>query len=198
MVEYISSFHWSELTAVFFGLIYVFLATKENPWCWVWGILSCGLWAWATFQLYDLWVDAILNAFYVVMGFIGLYLWVYGGKDRHALKVSKMRSRDHILVLTSGSLLALICGYFFAEYTPAAATYLDSITTVFAVFATFMTIHKKIESWIYWIVIDALYIYLYLSRGGVPFAGLYLVYTIIAISGYLQWKKKLEVLEIGN
>ena len=74
--------HWVEWVATITALIYVFLAARENIWCWFWGILSCSLWAYASFVFYTLYFDAFLQVFYVLMGFIGIYQWKFGGKEK--------------------------------------------------------------------------------------------------------------------
>ncbi|MEL6922831.1 MAG: nicotinamide riboside transporter PnuC, partial [Bacteroidota bacterium] len=162
-----------EVLTVLFGLIYVVLAARENIWCWFWGILSSGLWAYVTWFQFNLLADALLNLFYVVMGFIGVYQWQFGGgtqSDNNTLPITTLSLNKHLWILIGGGFLTMLTGYFFSAYTAAAATYLDSFTTVFAVVATFLTVRKVLENWLYWIVVDALYIYLYISREGYLFA----------------------------
>ncbi len=182
-------FYWSELLAVITGVIYVVLATRSNPWCWPWGIISSALWAYAAYLLFDLYVDALLQLFYVVMGFIGWYQWRKGGNGE-VLPISRLSSGEHLAIVGGGLVLALLVGYLFDEYTPAAATYIDAWTTVFSVIATFLVVQRKLENWLYWIVIDAVYVYLYYTRGGYLFALLFITYTIIAIVGYFKWQKE--------
>lgn len=180
---------WIDWAATVTALIYVVLATRENIWCWFWGIVSCSLWAYASFTFYDLWLDAILQVFYVFMGFIGLYQWRYGRKsEAKDLPVSQTPFKEHLLVLAGGLLLALFFGAFFDEYTPAAATYLDALTTTFSILATFLLVRKRLENWLYWVVIDALYAYLYFSREAYLFALLMILYTGIALAAYFRWR----------
>ncbi len=192
IIEQLQQLHWSEAGAVGFGIIYVILAARESVWCWVWGILSCLLWAWAAFSLYDLYVDAMLQWFYVGVSFVGIWQWLRGGAQAKVLKISRMRMQDHLLIISVGLVLTAIIGYFFDQYTQAAATYLDSFTTVFSIFATFMVIRKHLENWLYWIVIDGVYIFLYGKRGSVLFTALFVVYLIIAVVGWFEWKRKYE------
>jgi len=180
--------HWAEIWAVIFGLIYIYLVVQENVWCWFWGILSCALWAWSTYALYSLYVDAILNIFYVVMGFVGIYQWKFGSKDKSDLPITQMTVNQNVMVIVAGVALTFVFGFIFEKFTEAEKTYLDSFTTAFAVFATFMTIQKKLDNWIYWIVIDLLYIYIYWMIGAYLFMLLYMVYCVIAVNGYLKWK----------
>jgi nicotinamide mononucleotide transporter len=69
----------------------------------------------------------------------------------------------------------------------------DSFTTVFSIIATYMITKKVLENWLYWIVIDAVSIYLYLSRDLHLTSFLFMLYAIIAIFGYFSWLKKMKV-----
>ena len=77
------------------------------------------------------------------------------------------------------------------EYTNAKLPYLDSATTTFSLFATYMVTKKVIENWMYWVVIDIASIYLYYSRDLTISAGLFALYVVLATIGYFQWKKKM-------
>ncbi len=179
-----------EWLAVVTGLIYVLLAAKEKNACWIFGIISTASWGYASYFHYDLYVDALLQTFYVVMGFYGIYKWQFSKDEKeNYLSVTKLSNNQHVQIIIGGIGLSALVGYFLATYTQAAATYLDSITTVFSIAATFMTIHKKIDNWIYWIVVDIIYAYLYFSRGALLFGVLMIIYTVIAIFGWINWRK---------
>ncbi|MEM6964335.1 MAG: nicotinamide riboside transporter PnuC [Bacteroidota bacterium] len=189
LIESAEALHWTEVWAVIFGTVYIILVLRENIWCWFFGILSCSLWAWATYALYDLWIDGLLNIFYVIMGFVGIYQWKFGSKKKEALPITEMTVNQHVTIVLAGILFTFLLGYIFAAFTTAQKTYLDAFTTSFAIFATFMTIQKKLENWIYWIVVDVLYVFMYWSTGAFLFMLLYLVYCGIAIRGYFDWKR---------
>lgn len=179
---------WIEIGAVVFSLLYVVFAARARAICWIFGIIGCVLWAYAAFVLYDLWIDGLLQVFYVGISFLGIYQWKYGGAAKKELGISSMSVQEHGMVIIGGLLLTVPIGYFFAEYTPAAATYIDAFTTVFSIICTFLVIQKKLENWLYWVVIDLVYIYLYVIRGGYLFALLFVLYVLIALRGYFAWK----------
>lgn len=189
-------FYISELLAVITGVIYVVLAARNNSWCWFWGIISAIFWAYAVGVIFGLYLDAFLQVFYIVMGAIGWYQWTKGEKEEQ-LAITRLSLQEHLGIIGIGLVLGLLFGYLFDEYTPAAATYLDAFTTVFSMAATFMVVQRKLENWLYWIVIDALYVYLYLTREAYLFALLFVVYTVIAMLGYWRWRKEMreEMLE---
>ena len=169
------------------AIIYLLLATRNNVWCWFWGIISCSIWAYSSFVNFQLYLDAALQLFYVVMGFVGIYQWKYGN-SKEELPISKLSRKDHLLWLSIGSVVAVLFGYFFAKLTPAAATYLDAFTTIFSIIATFFLVRRKLDNWMYWVIIDAVYVYLYASRGAFLFALLMVWYVYLAAKAYFNWK----------
>lgn len=77
--------------------------------------------------------------------------------------------------------------------TKAAFPAMDAFLTVFSINATILLIQKKIENWWWWIVIDLINIPVFIIRGGHLFALLFIIYTILAIKGLLEWNKKLNL-----
>lgn len=178
---------WVDWTATVTALVYVVLAARENSWCWFWGIISCSLWAYASFVFYQLYLDALLQLFYVAMAVVGIYQWRYGGKAGEEAPIRRLRAGEQAALLAVGGALSYLFGYFFDNYTPAAATYWDAATTVFSVLATILLVRKLLDNWAYWVVIDAVYVGLYLSRGAYLFALLMLLYTLIAAFALAAW-----------
>lgn len=172
------------------ALVYVYLAAKEKVSCWYWGIVSCSLWAWADFFKYNLWVDGILQLFYVGMGVYGLYSWKFGGAGKNPLPISRMTWKEHALACLVGSVGTFVFGWLFDRYTPTSFPYPDSFITAFSILATFMTVRKKLESWAYWVVVDFLAIFLFYFRDAVLVAAVMCVYTVMAVVGYVSWNSK--------
>lgn len=171
-------------------MVYVFLAAKEKASCWFWGIISCSLWAYADFARYNLWVDGILQLFYVVIGFYGLYSWKFGGSNKASLNITRLRHISHIWIILCGAIGTLLLGLIFDYYTPTALPYPDSLVTSFSIIATFLTIKKKLENWLYWIGADFLAIFLFAAREAWLVSFVMFIYTIIAIFGFYNWRRK--------
>ncbi|MBK8562318.1 MAG: nicotinamide mononucleotide transporter [Saprospiraceae bacterium] len=172
------------------ALIYVFLAAKERPVCWLFGIVSSGLWAWADFYKYNLWVDGLLQVFYVFMGFAGLYAWLFAAQKKgEKLAIQRMPLRQHGYLILLGMALALVLGFLFKKYTPTSFPYADAFITAFSVIATFLTIKKVVESWLYWIVFDALAVLLFWAKDAMLVALVMVVYTGMAVYGWRQWRR---------
>jgi len=181
-----------EWVAVLSGLVYVFYATKNDARCWYWGILSTACWAYVTAAVYSLYADGLLNVFYVVMGFIGLYQWRKGGAGGEALPITRMPTLNLLWTLLFGAAISLAGAYFLSSLTEAMATLWDSATTTFSIIATILLIQKKIENWPIWIVTNTAYIGLYIYREAWLFAGLFVIFTVLAVYGWLEWRKLMK------
>ena len=183
-------FNWSiiECIAVFFSILYVILAAKESIWCWGAAAISVTLYIYICFfaQLYP---ETGLQVFYLFMAFYGYYIW---NKKEQSLQISEWSISKHLFILIVGAILTFLMGFYFATYTNAKMPIVDSFTTVFSLFATYMVVKKILGNWLYWIVIDTVSVYLYFSRDLHLTSLLFMAYTIIAIFGYFNWLKKMQ------
>jgi len=178
-----------ELFAVVTSVAYAWLASKNNVWCWLFGIVSPLLTMYALYFYFQLYAEVFLQFYYIGMAIYGFYVWKYGNKDHQEKNIEMWPIKTHAALILSGFALTFLLGYYLNHYTDAASSYIDSFTTIFAIIATFMTARRILENWIYWIIIDSISIYLYFDRGGNLFALLFLAYTLIALYGFIHWRK---------
>ena len=190
--QYLSTLPWLELIAMLLALAYVILAAQGSLWCWPAAFISTALY---TVIFYDvlLLMESALNAYYLVMAVYGYWAWqknsVGNNKEQvQPLAIVSWRASWHIKVCLLLTVISLLLGYVMATYTPAAFPYLDTFTTVFAVFATYLVTQKVLENWLYWLVIDFVSIYLYLEKDLMPTVVLFAIYVLIAAYGYLKWQ----------
>lgn len=177
-----------EWSAVVFSLLYVFLAARQNIWCWFFGALSAGL-SVVLFLIVKLYAESILYVFYVAFSFYGWWQWRSLG-DVGERPIEEWSLRRHLLLIGSAALGAAGIYYFFSTYTDAAQPLIDALTTSFSFATTFLVARKVLSNWLYWVAIDALSVYLYASRGLPVYAALMAVYTGMAVYGYWQWRKE--------
>jgi nicotinamide mononucleotide transporter len=185
---------WVQWVSFFSGILYIFYAARNNPWCWPWGILSSGLWAYASWFQLHLLSDALLQLIYVILGIIGWYQWVRGKpssvKNSIVLPVTGYPPKTLFILLIGSLLPALLLGYIM-HFTRAAFPYIDAFLAVYSLLATWMLVNRKLENWLLWIVIDFLSIPLFILREGHLFALLFLIYGLLAIKGWKTWRTQL-------
>lgn len=186
-----------EMLAVFLSVSYLILAIKQNLWCWPAAFISTLIYSILFFDA-SLLMDSALNIFYLVMAIYGWYSWKYGNvKNQNVdLEISTYGLTKNLQIILGLIVLSLVLGYIMANYTSADYAYLDTFTTVFAIFTTYTLTKKVLENWLYWIVIDSVSIYIYINKGFYLTAVLFALYTILAFVAYNNWKKEYENLEL--
>jgi nicotinamide mononucleotide transporter len=189
-LQYYITLPITELIAVVASLAYVILAAHKNVWCWPVALVSTVLYTFLFYEVY-LWMDSVLQIYYFGMAIYGWYCWRGGFSlsKTEVLPIKTYSAKVHAVSISTLALLSLGIGYLMDTYTPTHFPYLDSATTVFAVFATYLVTKKVIENWLYWIVIDVVSIYLYVEKGLTPTAFLFGCFTVLAVYGYVTWKK---------
>jgi len=178
---------WWEILAVALAIAYLVLAIRQNIWCWAAAAVSTLLYLFIMYQA-QLYMESVLQLFYLAMAAYGWYQWRGGGDDGEELKVSAWPVRYHFIAIGSVLLLVLVSGELLTRYSDAALPFLDSLTTWGAVVATFMVTRKILENWIYWFVIDAVSIGLYISRDLHFTAALFTAYLVMIVVGYRSWR----------
>ncbi|HRG53685.1 MAG TPA: nicotinamide riboside transporter PnuC [Bacteroidia bacterium] len=173
------------------AMAYVILAAIENVWCWLFGILASVLSVYLCYSG-NLFLESGLQVFYVIIGIYGWYEWLHGSKNKTELPIISYSLTKIFYLILIGIIIWIPFGYIARNYSTQALPYLDAYITAFSIVATWMTAKKIIQNWIFWIVIDALAVFLYASRSFYLIALLYSIYTVLSILGYFQWKRKIH------
>ena len=180
-----------EAIAVILAIAYLLLAVKENILCWYFAFASTAIYTMLFWDV-SLLMESALNVYYMAMAVYGWYQWSQGGSNGsdkpHALAVQSMSGLQHAMVVLAIAILSGVSGYLLSEHSDAAWPYIDSFTTWASVITTFLVTQKYLQNWLYWIVIDAVSIPLYIDRGLHLTALLFAAYIIIAIFGYFSWR----------
>ncbi len=198
-IEVLSGFiamsYW-EYIAVAFSVSYLLLAIKQSLWCWPFAFLSTLVY---TLLFYNgaLLMESILHIYYMAMAVYGWYSWKNSKKtdinlDTPPLEISSLTAPVHGILIVSTAIISTGIGYVMDNYTHADFAYLDSFTSCFAVVATYLVAKKILENWLYWIIIDAASIYLYVEKGYLPTAALFIFYTMMAAWGFKTWYLEYE------
>jgi nicotinamide mononucleotide transporter len=185
-----------EVLAVVTGIISVYLSTREHIWSWPTALVNVALY-FVVFLEAKLYADMGLQVMYFVLSLYGWYEWLYGGENRTELHVSRASRRLGVRLVVIGATCAALLGTLLARFTDAALPYVDSATTSTSLVAQWMMTRKILENWAVWAVVDVVYIGMFVFKGLYLTAGLYTVFLVLAIMGYVQWKRSLTAREPG-
>lgn len=174
-----------EWFAVLLAIAYVWLAARQNIWCWLCAFVSTAIYTWLFWE-YSLPFQSGLNIYYMLMAVYGWYQW--RGQQQQELAVSRWSVSRHAIVIVVLCVISVGFVQFFSGWFDVKYLYLDVFTTIFSVFTTVLVAHKVIENWLYWMVINTAIAYLTFLKGMYPTALLYIAYVGFAIYGYLQWQ----------
>lgn len=177
-----------EIAGAILGLLSVYYTLREHVWCWPTGLVNVILYVVVFFQA-KLYADTALQVVYIVLQLYGWYEWLHGGPAQTELRISRgsYGSLGGLLLLGAAGTLAM--GYGFDRYTDAALPYWDSAITVLSLIAQWLVAKKRLENWVFWIVVDVLAIGVYSAKHLYPTAALYAVYLVMAALGLRAWHR---------
>ncbi len=181
-----------EMIAVVFGFLSVWYAKRENILVFPTGIVTTGIF------VYILWVfgllgDMLINAYYFSMSIYGWYIWTRKVDATHFIPITRTSRKEKIwsLLLFTGTVIFVVVVYLAFDKFNTWTAYVDTITTAIFFVGMWLMAKKKLENWTYWIIGDIISVPLYLFKGLIFTSLQYFVFTIIAVLGYLAWKKNL-------
>jgi len=182
-----------EITAVFFGLLSVWSAKKNNIWVFPTGIISTAIYVYLLWK-WNLLGYMMINFYYFLMSFYGWYHWTRKKDSVVEFPISTMTDYEKkiSIVLFIGTVIFVIAVYTFFDKFTHWTFYVDTFVTGIFFVGMWLMARRKIENWILWIVGDIISIPMYFVKGYSFTSIQYLIFTIIAIFGYLEWKKTLH------
>lgn len=199
-----------ELVGTITGLAAVLLSAMANTWNWPIGLINV-ITSFFLFYKVQLYPDMMLQVFFFWTNIIGWWRWTHPPlaqeDDSHELKVSFMTVRQWITLISIGTVGTFLMGIFAQNLhhllpwlfsKPSARPFMDSFITVMSITTTFYVIQKKIESWISWIIVDALATYLYFIRDIKVYSFMYLVFCILAAIGLWNWLRLYKTYRLSD
>jgi nicotinamide mononucleotide transporter len=136
----------------------------------------------------------LINAYYFSMSIYGWYLWTRKVDQTHFIPVTKMTKKERgiAIILFVSTIVLVAAVYELFDKWQSWYSYVDILTTAIFFVGMWLMAKKKLENWTYWIIGDIISIPLYLFKGMVLSSFLYAILTIIAVYGYIAWKKNLN------
>lgn len=215
MTDFLST-HWLDIVTTILGLIYLVLEYRASIALWVVGIVmpAMDIYLYWSHGLYG---DAGMAVYYTLAAIYGYAVWKFGAKWKAMIKRKGSDKKEAASAVSSFSedlpitffprrLILRTLGFFvlawaatyyvLVAYTNSTVPLLDAFTNALSFVGLWALARKYVEQWLFWIAVDVVCCYLYVVKG-IPFkAGLYGLYVVIAVMGYLKWKglaKKAQV-----
>jgi nicotinamide mononucleotide transporter len=185
----------AEIVATLLGAAYVVLAARRNRLCWLAGALSAAV-VGALSVMRELPMQGALNVYYVGMSVYGYWSWTRTSQQGE-LPVGTLPLRWHLLAAAVIVPLSWFTANLLARETQAEWPLLDSLTTWFSLFATWLVARARIENWAYWIVIDGVLVYLYFMQGLPVLALQFAAFMGLAVAGLVAWRRKLGAQQVA-
>ena len=200
MIEELLSQSWTQWIALVTGVIYVVLAARTNNACWLFGIVSCAFIAWDDFFTFRLYADGVLQITYIGLGVLGLVTWLRNGSEEGgSFEIVEDDIARHAVVIAVAAAISWPLSLLLAKYTDAQFGFLDTLTTLLSLYATTLLVRKVMSNWLYWIIIDIVYVYIFARSGGTLVAVLYGIFTVVAIYGWFNWRSiRLKSIEMKS
>ena len=181
-----------EIIAVVFGILSVWFSKKNNILVYPTGMISTSIFTYLLFK----WIllgDMMINAYYFMMSIYGWYIWTRK-VNNIVTPISKVSSPEKItsLIIFFFSLSFVYGIYNYFDKWGSYTSYIDNFTTAIFFVAMWLMANRKIESWVFWIIGNIISIPLYFYKGLTFTSIQYIIFTVIAISGYYTWKKILD------
>jgi nicotinamide mononucleotide transporter len=179
----------NQFLGVLFSIIYVILSIRENIFCWHALIIASIFNAFAFYQI-QLTLQIIMQFFFIFTGIYGWHNWK-NGDSLSTLKISSWSTKIHLQYIMAGVIITLILWLLLlALKIKNTSPFLDALMFTFNIIPMYMMGKKILESWIYFIAIDIISGFFYLSTGEYFYCFLFFCYLGFATKGYMTWKNK--------
>ena len=191
--SYSPSFIYLELFAVIMNITSVVYAKQNNILVYPTGLIGTGIFVYILLN-FSLLGDTIINAYFFSMSIYGWYFWSRKKDEVFVNQVSTINRNEikYLFILAISSLIFIYFVYDYFDKWNNWTAYVDNITTAIFFVAMWLMARRKIESWIFWIIGDLITVPLYFYKGLTISSIQYIIFLILAVLGYVSWKKILD------
>ncbi|WP_024768267.1 nicotinamide riboside transporter PnuC [Aquimarina macrocephali] len=182
-----------EIIAALFGLLSVIFAWFNKIWVYPTGIISTAIYVYLLLQ-WSLLGDMMINAYYFIMSIYGWYIWTRKVDETHVTPIARTTTEEKNIsaIIFIMTLLFVYGVYVVFDKLNDWTAYIDTLTTAIFFVGMWLMAKRKIENWVFWIIGDIISVPLYFYKGFTFTSLQYVLFTIIAIFGYITWKKSLD------
>ena len=191
--SYSPSFIYLELFAVIMNITSVVYAKRNNILVYPTGLIGTGIFVYILLN-FSLLGDTIINAYFFSMSIYGWYFWSRKKDEVFVNQVSTINRNEikYLFILAFSSLIFIYFVYDYFDKWNNWTAYVDNITTAIFFVAMWLMARRKVESWIFWIIGDLITVPLYFYKGLTISSIQYIIFLILAVLGYISWKKILD------
>jgi nicotinamide mononucleotide transporter len=176
-----------ELFASALGVIAVWLTVRQNPWCWPIGLVMVLIYSWIFYDV-KLYSNMLLQVVYAALQLYGWWQWTRGGQADTGREVSYLPGSSVLIGLACGVAASVVLGALMANFTDATQPWLDATLTGFSLVAQWWMAQKRVQCWALWVVVDTVYVGLFVYQQLYSIAALYALFLLLAIQGWRQWR----------
>ena len=185
---------WLEVIAASLALVMVGCNMREIHWGWPLAIVSSLLYV-AVFAQARIYGDAALQVFFAIVAFWGWFQWLRGHRaDGSRLRVSRLTPRGMALALLACAVAWPVVALFLQRFTDSVVPWWDGFATGLSLVGQFLLGRKFVENWLVWLAVNTASVGLFIHKGLWLTVGLYAVFTVLSIAGYLAWRRRLPML----
>lgn len=189
LVEGLFATTWLEYIAVFFGIASVIFSRLENTWVYPTGIVNTTIYIYLSI-IAGLYAEAGVNFYYTVMSIVGWVLWTQKRAGEQVLQITRSSSREWLIAAFFFSSCWFVLWWILKSYTNSTVPLADGFASAAAYTGMWLMARKKLENWLWWIVTNIASIPLYFIKGFVFTSFQYLVFLVLAVMGYVEWRRK--------
>ncbi len=189
-----------------FSLIFVVLSIKKNTYSWLFAIISSVLYGFVCWQN-KLYLTAYLQGFFILTSIYGFIQWDKNSINKNNLQqkwqATHLNKNGFILITSLALVLFGIISAIFAIFTKVGnMMYIESLAASLSLVAQFLSAKRCMQNWLFWLIINIMYVAVNFHQHLYLMALLYLIFSILSIDGYMKWKKteknqRLESMEIA-
>ncbi len=181
-----------EYIAVIFGIISVLLSRREHIGVYPTGIVNTTIYIYLS-MLGGLYAEASVNVYYTIMSVIGWVLWSRQQGGVTVLRITRSSPREWIWAIGFFGFCWLALYLVLHRFTSSTVPVADGFAAAAAYTGMWLMARKKLENWLWWIVTNVAAIPLYFVKGYVFTSFQYLVFLVLAVFGYTEWRRKLRL-----
>lgn len=187
-----------EIIGTLIGLVYLWLEYRASIYLWIASVIMPAIYIFVYYEA-GLYADFGINIYYLGAAVYGWLVWKYGHKsaEQQELPITKMPKRSWLKALVVFLVAQFLIAWILINFTDSDVPWWDAFTTALSIIGMWMLARKYLEQWWVWIVVDVVCVGLYIYKGLYFTSGLYALYSVIAVFGWLNWKRLMKASSVS-